>query len=81
MQWHRALSPGDVRTAHQLLGQHAPYVDPHGVSRCANALHAGGLPAPRWPCARARWAYEVLAAEERGDLPGTEPGDVQRIGA
>jgi hypothetical protein len=66
--WHRELRPGDVQTAHQLLNQHAPYLDRRGARRCANALHAAGLPAPHWPCCRAEWAYEVLAAEERGEV-------------
>jgi len=68
LTWHRELRPCDVQTAHQLLNQHSPYIDGRGVSRCANGLHAAGRPAPQWPCYRAKWAYEVLAAEERGDV-------------
>lgn len=72
MQWNRELRPGDVQTAHQLLNQHVPFVDNRSVSRCANPLHAAGMPPPQWPCHRAQWAYQVLAAEERGEVIRTD---------
>ena len=64
--WHRELTTEDVETANFLLEQHAPAEDVRGVHYCANGGHWSG--APWWPCARAQWAREVLAAEQRGEV-------------
>lgn len=64
--WHRPLTSEDVATAHRLVAQHQPVTPYRGETYCANAGHWGRPPA--WPCPRTRWALEVIAAEERGEV-------------
>ncbi|MFB9316417.1 hypothetical protein [Cryptosporangium minutisporangium] len=65
--WHRPLTSEDVATAYRLLELHQPIKPYRGEAVCGNAGHWTSPPA--WPCTRARWAHEVLAAAERGEIP------------
>lgn len=64
--WHRPLTPEDVATAYRLLDLHEPIERYDDKPVCGNAGHWGA--APVWPCSRVRWAAEVLAAAERGEI-------------
>ncbi|GAA0281053.1 hypothetical protein GCM10009539_81210 [Cryptosporangium japonicum] len=65
--WHRPLTPEDVATAYRLLDQHEPLERYGDTPMCGNAGHWGA--APHWPCSRVRWAAEVIASSERGEIP------------
>ncbi|TQS43161.1 hypothetical protein [Cryptosporangium phraense] len=65
--WHRPLTPEDVATAYRLLELHKPIERYQHEAVCGNAGH--WTAAPAWPCSRARWASEVVAASERGEIP------------
>ncbi|GAA3386606.1 hypothetical protein [Cryptosporangium minutisporangium] len=67
--------PDDVETARGIINQHQPCA-PTGhpdnpVRLCASATHQ--IYAPLWPCDHHRWAVDVLAADDRGEiLPAVE---------
>ncbi|WP_157017270.1 hypothetical protein [Cryptosporangium arvum] len=61
------MTPEDVATAYRLLDQHEPLERYRDDPMCGNAGHWQA--APNWPCSRVRWAAEVVASSERGEIP------------